>query len=73
MLATKQKPFDHYRPAEGLGRVAEKTNIYFINDAKLLQICREALSVDLALECTPPTVSGVDLAEFSVGGARSVD
>jgi hypothetical protein len=30
-------------------------------------------SVDPALECTAPTVSGVDLAEFSVCGGRSVD
>jgi hypothetical protein len=29
--------------------------------------------VDPALECTAPTVSGLDLTEFSVGGGRSVD
>jgi len=57
--------------------------MYSINVTKLLQICRKTLtcvlflfcqfSVDPALECTVPTVSGVDLAEFSVCGGRSVD
>jgi hypothetical protein len=46
-LETEHKPFDLYRPATGLGRVAENTNICqgktaklqkrFINVAELLQ------------------------------------
>jgi hypothetical protein len=50
-LETGQNPFDFYRLAPGLSRVAENTNICrgeiaklrkcFINIAELLQICRK--------------------------------
>jgi hypothetical protein len=45
--ATKQKSFDLYRPATGLGGVAENTKklqMCFINVAELMQVCRKALS-----------------------------
>jgi len=44
-LTTKQEPFALYWPAKGLGRVAENTNMYFVNVAKLLQICRKTQSL----------------------------
>jgi len=46
-LATKQKPFDLYRPATGLLSVAENTNKLqkcVITVAELLQICSKTMS-----------------------------